>query len=455
LRKLTCALVAIIAVMVPFCAFAAEYHDPDGSFTVQYEDPREGGGLYYYISESDNNLFGDISEQLEAEQKDISFFISQYDGNKDFQYQIMLWSLPAASIEGLAAENIPADITQLGGEDAVSVMEKALEGKISDDTALSPAPTELGGHPAIYVEGVGAENTPFLNDTFITNGNNGFIVANVSYMRDGGEAGKSAAYEQLGRIVFDDVAAAAVSPLPSEDTTAPTAAVTVYPEATVSPQPTPEPQKENFLGGVFSSVSSAFDNDPNFIWYCAGLLAVLIVIIIVLVIVRKRSKKGRRHRKDIILEPEENDLRGETSKISVIRDAPYEEEASGKVQRTPLKADRQSAIHGGDDPHAYPGGEHEKSKSTGSQYGGISEEEDEGMNEQEKDFAEDISKYTRQPGSEVNDISRNTMGGYTDDGGISEAIGGQLKQDNEPAKTESRDWRAGGSRMERRRKTRK
>ncbi len=454
MKKFACILLVIAIALTPVCVFAAEYFDPQNLLSIQYDDPSADNGLYYYISESDNNLFGDIAEQLEAEQKDVRFFISQYDSDGAFLYQIMIWSMPFSTVEGIDQNSLTDDITQVPAAQATAIMEAALAGKIDPDTDITPEFSTFAIRPALFYESAGTENAPFLADVFVTMGNGTFIVANVQYPIENGAAGQTAAYDQLQKMIFSDAAPAE----PADPTAAPSEQPEAQPtEAPTEQQPiptvepTPQPTQSGFFAGVIGSINSAFHNDPNFVWYAVGLLAILVVVIIILVVARKRAKKSKpKHRKDIVFEPDENPLTGETGKIPLPPEPKKPDPDSEMIDEALLEQAHEEPAREGIQEEDVPDTQNEPEPNVQEISG---EEDKEQMDKFDKDFAEDISKYTRQPGMEVNDISRNTMGGYTDDGGISEAINEQARKDSAPEQSGSTppDWKAGGSRMERRR----
>lgn len=489
MKKFMMIALALLVLLIPATALAAAYYDSEN---LIYMDIDASGNTYFYTP-GETNLFADLSEKLEKEQKDIRFFVTSFTDSNDLAYSIMVVATPVdgepatetadaaeaepdedASAEPTTAPTPPAagpaalgDITALPEDEKAAVIEMAIADEAEAYTFSDPMDTTLGGQPAILISGAGVDSAYRCN-IYITANSNNYIVTSMIYTDSANNVNFEAASAQLNTIQFaEEEPTASPEPIETAATPSPiTESAEETPTSTavvVDTAETPPPETDSFFQNISNSLSFAYRNDPNFVFYAASMLALLAVVIFLILFARYKYVNRKKQEAEAQetpayrrLEPvdEPEVMSGDTDGTPVIPKDDDNSEDSAIAD-----ADKTTPETGIQPEHAPPVPDTQES-ATASAPATTEPESDfeeiiDRINKEDltmkrdQDFTEDISKYTRQPGIDVNDISKNTMGGYR----VNDELTKDIADNGQPASSRSvPDWKTTGSRVERHRK---
>lgn len=426
-------LVFLVILALPLCAYAYEYTDTHN--LMQVEIPEEENT--YYSTPEDNNLFADLSEKLAKDNRDIRFFVASYTPSDELIYSIAATAVPFQAKNAEEAEGALSltDITTLSAEDKQSVIATATEPLENVYTFSQPETAELGGVPALKV--TGTAESAYQCDVYVTSNTYNIVVTEVQYNPTVETPGKTTVEDQLNAISFG-LAPETLSTEPQQVTLATAEPVEIpttesQPTAigTVSPAST-SGSGSNFFTQIGETLAFSYQNDPNFVLYTAISLAVLAVVIFLILFAR--YKYAQSHHKDT---PEEEPADAATTVVDTLVEsdiiAPPELPQPVMEQLSPVD-------------ETLPDEPNEPLQES------TAPKEDIEVRELEKEFKEDISRYTQQPGREVNDISRNTLGGYN-------PVDADMQNLTPPPAAATprskQDWKTTGSRVDRYKKKRK
>lgn len=424
-------LALILGAVLLFCcvsgALALAYTDEEN--LIQIEIPEDEDTLYYTPDAS--NLFEDLLEQVENSGRDLRLLIRRYTPEGVLAYTIEAVAYPLETLAAAAADPMPAP--EDPAVDPRSLIRPGAAAAITDITQASddvrgpasqlvrstfaarfnysePHESSLRGVPALLVEGTGLADTSWADydcEVYLVTNDLRLLVISLVYRRSEDQQVKKEADALLTTLRLGDTEPEP-TPSPSKEMETPAASASPEDNVPASAAPTTETTP-----GLLAGIRKIFDDNPNLLYYLLAASALLILLIAL--IVHHRAVKKR---KAWAAEDEETAW-GE------VNTAGYEEQEKTKVLTRRRRTEEEN-MGASDQPI--------------------------NSRRQTPDYTEDISRYTQQPGPEVNDVSRFTHG-YDEDDDLSDEL--RALQDESFAYKPPTKIQSVGSRVERNRRKKK
>lgn len=459
----------IIAVIMLLCitpAYAAVYSDDDNDISI---DIIYGEGVYYYTPEK-NNLFNDLSQKVSSDERDVRFYVTKYNPDNSQPYAFLVTAQPLNTADSADADVF--DITTFADSDKAVIVAEALSEHTADFNFTDPVDSNLGDMNALLIKGVNKDDPEDILDVYIASNGTNYIITEAQYFTSTDTTDINSlinsvqfSEELTGRVRAGDVAAApeqASSPSPAPTVIADITSITEEGEQPLTDSGSAAAAAAGGAGGFFSnignSIANAYKNDPFFIWYIIGAAAILVIIIVLTITAKKRHAKEKRFEtqfeveedltvlEDISITPHSKDEAPKSEPRLIMSDFEAEEESAPR-KIVHMMDDTIMYNYRGEKPDATKT-EETKSDRIEEQIE-IEDEEEEADMSSVADFEKDISKYTQQPGRDVNDISKNTVNAY-DGEGLSEEI--EKTRILGKSSEDVPSWKTQGTRMSRHKK---
>lgn len=386
-------ILAVLLLVLPLSdALALEYTDEENLIRIQI--PEDEDTLYY--TPEDANLFEDLLEQVESSGRDVRLLIRRYspEGVLVYTLEVVAYPLeslreaataseasaaqdPAVDAQALLRPESPSrraaevtDILQASAqtrEEAAQLIRSTFAGRFSYS---EPHESQLRGVPALEVEGTGLADTSWADydcRIYLITNDVRLLVVSLVYRRSDDQAAKRETDTVLATMLLGAAEPEATSAASQE---------TEKPETGSPSQTAAVSSAENIATVDPGNIRKVFTDHPNLLYYLLAAAAAIIVII-ALALHRRTAKK----QKEWILEDEDA--------------------AWGEVQPAPVRMPEQTKVLN-------------RTRRTEESHMGASNQPDYSVR-QDPDYTEDISRYTQQPGPEVNDVSRFTHGYDEDD----------------------------------------